>query len=200
VERERKQVPRAALVTADAAVGDIVTSVFRRRGIGLEVVHPARVDHVCPSVVLIDLRSVGAVLLGNLPSWRDKGVQRVIAIGGVTAGTADRCIDAWVSLDASVEELIATATGTSSAPPRPGSEATSDLERLTPREREVMTLLLAGLRVEEMGTQLGIAGSTVRTHLQNVLAKLDVNSRAEAAAWALRVGLTPAEVVSGAVR
>jgi DNA-binding NarL/FixJ family response regulator len=60
------------------------------------------------------------------------------------------------------------------------------LASLTPREREVLDLLANGERQEEIATHLVISPKTVATHIQRILGKLEVRSRAEAVAIALR--------------
>ncbi len=54
------------------------------------------------------------------------------------------------------------------------------MDRLTPREREILGLLAQGLRYKEIGVQLGISTSTVRAHLHSIYSKLGVESRTEA--------------------
>jgi len=56
----------------------------------------------------------------------------------------------------------------------------SDLDRLTPREREILALLARGCLYKEIATQLGISPSTVRAHLHAVYGKLGVKSRTQA--------------------
>jgi PAS domain S-box-containing protein len=65
-------------------------------------------------------------------------------------------------------------------------EALDLLEKLTPREREILKLLSDGLGTTEIAQQLVVAPATVRNHIQNLLAKLDVRSRLEAVALVLR--------------
>lgn len=62
-------------------------------------------------------------------------------------------------------------------------------EQLTPRERDVLELLVEGLDGEAIAERLGIARNTVRTHVQSILSKLQVHSRLEAAAFAVRHGI-----------
>jgi DNA-binding NarL/FixJ family response regulator len=59
---------------------------------------------------------------------------------------------------------------------------------LTPRECEVLGLLAEGLSQKEIAARLVISSKTVSTHIQRMLGKLDLHSRAEAVAWAYRVG------------
>jgi two-component system nitrate/nitrite response regulator NarL len=58
--------------------------------------------------------------------------------------------------------------------------------QLTPREREVLALLVRGANGKLAATQLGISSNTVRTHVQSILTKLQVHSRLEAATFAVR--------------
>jgi DNA-binding CsgD family transcriptional regulator len=67
------------------------------------------------------------------------------------------------------------------------------LERLSGREHEVLTLLAEGLGTLEVAARLAISPMTVKTHVQNILAKLGVRSRLEAALLLLHDGDRPAE-------
>lgn len=62
---------------------------------------------------------------------------------------------------------------------------------LTPREREVLALLVAGLGTEAIAHQLAIGVTTTRGHVQSILNKLQVNSRIKAVAVAIRHGVVP---------
>jgi len=54
------------------------------------------------------------------------------------------------------------------------------VERLTPRQREILALLAKGFYYKEIGAALGISHCTVRAHLHAVYQKLEVKSRARA--------------------
>jgi len=69
------------------------------------------------------------------------------------------------------------------------SSGSNSGESLTPREREVLQLVAQGATNKEIASQLFIAGNTVKNHLRNILAKLHVQNRVQAAAYALREGL-----------
>lgn len=64
-----------------------------------------------------------------------------------------------------------------------------DVEELTPREMEVLRLAAAGKTDKEIAQILILSIHTVKTHLRNVLAKLHVRSRREAARTAKNIGL-----------
>jgi DNA-binding NarL/FixJ family response regulator len=81
---------------------------------------------------------------------------------------------------ARLRRLVARATA---APPAAAA--------LTNREREVLMLLAEGVRQSEIATRLFISAKTVATHIQHILLKLGVHSRAEAIAVAYREGMVP---------
>ena len=60
---------------------------------------------------------------------------------------------------------------------------------LTAREVEVLRLVGAGAANKEIAAQLGISERTARTHVSNILGKLGLASRTQAALWAVREGL-----------
>ena len=86
----------------------------------------------------------------------------------------------------SASGYVRVPTGTRSSSDRSFALLTS---QLTPREREVLGLLVAGASGGSIARSLGISPNTVWTHVQNVLNKLQVNSRLEAASFAARHGI-----------
>lgn len=71
--------------------------------------------------------------------------------------------------------------------PAPGPAPEADV--LTPREREVLALIGAGLSNTEIATRLTLGEGTVKTHVGHVFAKLDLRDRAAAVVWAFDHGL-----------
>jgi NarL family two-component system response regulator LiaR len=65
------------------------------------------------------------------------------------------------------------------------------VDQLTPREREVLQLVVEGYANKQIARRLGIAEKTVKTHVSSVLQKLDVPDRTAAAVRAIREGLVP---------
>ena len=62
---------------------------------------------------------------------------------------------------------------------------------LTTREREILQMVAAGKPNKQIADELVISERTARTHVSNILRKLDLSSRTQAALWAVREGLAP---------
>ena len=63
----------------------------------------------------------------------------------------------------------------------PGAAAVSPLDELTPREREILESLASGLSNKEIGEMLFLSEKTVKHYMTNILQKLQVRNRVEAA-------------------
>lgn len=72
---------------------------------------------------------------------------------------------------------------------RQQDEALTKLDRLTRREREILSLLAQGADNAAIAQDLVISPETARTHIQKVLGKLGVHSRLEAAAFVMKHGI-----------
>jgi DNA-binding NarL/FixJ family response regulator len=84
-----------------------------------------------------------------------------------------------VHLDPQVARLLATRIRSRKEPALPAHEP------LTERELEVLRLVAKGLANKEIAAQLDITERTARTHVSNILGKLDLASRTQAALWAI---------------
>jgi NarL family two-component system response regulator LiaR len=69
------------------------------------------------------------------------------------------------------------------------AQADDELGMLSKREREVLLAMMDGKRGLQIATDLTISADTVRTHIRNIFAKLDVHSRLEAVRVARAAGL-----------
>jgi two-component system nitrate/nitrite response regulator NarL len=70
-------------------------------------------------------------------------------------------------------------------PPHETSPRRSDVDRLSPREREILSHLTEGHSNKGIARILGITEATVKVHLKSLLRKISVDNRTQAAIWAL---------------
>jgi DNA-binding NarL/FixJ family response regulator len=164
-----------------------------------------------PDVVLMDLRlgEVSGVDLTRqmtaLPSPPSVVVltaytDPAAAIEAIRAGAVG-----FVSKKASVEQVIgavrAAVLGGSWLPHELLTRLVSEhadedgapqlIAQLTARERQVLTLMVSGLDRSGIAERLNQSPNTVRTHIRNMIVKLDCHSAIEAVAVGLRAGLRP---------
>jgi DNA-binding NarL/FixJ family response regulator len=85
------------------------------------------------------------------------------------------------------ERVVAAIGGTQVSAPEP---ARVERHGLTEREIGVLKLVAEGMSNKQIGESLGISARTVENHLSNILRKLNVNFRLQAALYAIREGLT----------
>jgi ATP/maltotriose-dependent transcriptional regulator MalT len=123
-------------------------------------------------------------------AWRDLGVPFEVARTGVLIARACRALgdeegarleladarDVFARLGARADVAFVDTLLT----------GTTDFHGLTPRELEVLTLVVAGSTNRQIATRLFLSERTVHRHLSNILDKLRVGSRTEAAAYALQ--------------
>lgn len=146
-----------------------------------------------------------------------EGLQVVVLAG---AGDPCRVVRAlyagavgWVAKGSSLDRLMAVVRGVlrgeTHIPPdlltgvvreltaarRDRTESERLVGTLTPRERQVLRCMVAGLGRQAVADRLYLSPHTVRTHMQNVLGKLGVHSALAAVALARRAGVGPAETV-----
>jgi two-component system, NarL family, nitrate/nitrite response regulator NarL len=61
---------------------------------------------------------------------------------------------------------------------------------VSPREQQILQLLVTGASNKMIAIRLGITEATVKVHLKTLLRKIDVNNRTQAAIWAMNNGFT----------
>lgn len=134
-----------------------------------------------------------AVVLGRGPvGGSARPESRGVTVGWLSSGTGENELrEALTSLQAATETR-----GGRRRQPEPCLPPGSPCESLTARELEVLRLLAGGANALAISRRLLLSPHTVRTHIQNILSKLGVHSRFEAATLALRDGV----VTTGARR
>jgi len=177
--------PRAAVLQAQRTRPDVVAVVGALLGPLSSLCEGIRRADPPPRVLVIDGEPDDEALLHAIEAGVD----------GYLTGDS--------GLDVVAEAVRALARGESVVPPfmlgpllrrliqghREATQAAEQLVALTPREREVLALLVDGLDDERMADRLVISPETVRTHVQRILRKLDVHSRLEAVALVAQTGL-----------
>jgi DNA-binding NarL/FixJ family response regulator len=218
-QRDRRAVPSVLIVDDRRAYAEALAFGLQQLGCRVYVGVPDRgqldqtVDRVRPDAVVLDVDPpVDAVsLLGTIGGQRcspravalTNGYDASLLAAVVRAGARAIVLKsqpvghlAHVVAGVSADEMHippATLTRVMGAllvePER--NEWSALVDRLTERERDVLTLMAAGLRRTEIAARMFISMNTVRTHARNVLAKLEVHSSVEAVSVALKAGLRP---------
>ncbi|MCC7089225.1 MAG: response regulator transcription factor [Chloroflexi bacterium] len=172
---------------------------------GAEAVELAHKLH--PDVVLMDLlmpvmdgiTAIGQIR-GELPDVEVIALTSVLedasVVGAVKAGAIGYLLKDTQS-DELRRAIRAAAQGQVQLSPQAAARLMREVrtpespESLTDRETEVLRLLAAGYANKEIARDLVIGEKTVKTHVSNILAKLGVQSRTQAALYAVRIGLVP---------
>ncbi|HEX5567270.1 MAG TPA: response regulator transcription factor [Streptomyces sp.] len=199
------QVVRRGLRTFLEVQDDI--EVVGEAGDGVEGV--ARAEELRPDVILMDVRMPGADGIEALRALRGLGnPARVLVVTSFTeqrtvvpalragaAGYVYKDIDpdalagairsvhaGHVLLQPEVARALLSQEDTGPGPSRGTT--------LTEREREVLALIADGRSNREIARHLVLSEKTVKTHVSNILMKLDLADRTQAALWAVRHGVT----------
>jgi DNA-binding NarL/FixJ family response regulator len=135
------------------------------------------VDETSPDVVLTDLRMPGGAV-----GYLTKDADRHELAAAIRAAAAGQSV-----LDRSVQQRLVAAMRPSG--PTELRPDVTGVGSLTAREREVLAHMAGGLSNREIAAALFISESTVKTHINNTFAKLDVWDRAQAVALAYRSGI-----------
>lgn len=151
-------------------------------GDGLDALVALKVE--CPQTAVIMLTSydnptyMARAIAGGAAGYLLKGIKRdalLVALRAVAGG----------EMLLSRENLTHWLRGISTA----AGQAEDIIHPLSERELEVLSLLSTGLSNKEIAPILFISESTVKTHVQHIIAKLGVSDRVQAAVWAARHGL-----------
>ena len=190
-------------------------AALRERGIrvvgmatrGRDAVALARRER--PDIILmdVDLPDMDGVSAGRRILSESPEVKMVALTGLQDSGLVREAIRAgfqgFVMKESSITELIASMTAvahTQAVIPHEAAKALAGLrseaqeaqllsKHLTDREREVLALLVDGASSKTLAERLFLSPNTVRTHIQNICFKLQVHSRLEAVAFAVKYGI-----------
>jgi DNA-binding NarL/FixJ family response regulator len=168
----------------------------------------AKVQGGLPNVVLMDLlmEPMGGIEATAAIKERYPAVEVVAVTSFVEEDKVHAALEAGASgyllKDAEADEVAAAVRaarrGEVHLDPAVARQLTASLRRgpsadprglLTAREREILVLVAQGMANKAIAGELVISERTARTHVSNILAKLGLSSRTQAALWAVREGL-----------
>jgi DNA-binding CsgD family transcriptional regulator len=168
----------------------------------------AHLAHATAALTRLEVSDAGA--WGEaVARWRDLGDRWATAVALVREAEASALIGAADRAASSLREAHAIASELNALPLLAEVDAVSSRTRvsieaptrlvleessverlgLTPREAEVLTLVAAGRTNRQIGDELYVSDKTASVHVSNILRKLGVNSRVDAAAVAQRLGI-----------
>ncbi len=157
------------------------------------------------SVILMDLRLGGMGGVETIMGLLARDAEAKVIV--LTTYDADEDVframqtgaRSYLLKDMSTEEIAGTIRavhqGRTEVPPRIAERLAARAQRqaLSPREQEVLQLLVRGRSNKEIGAQLFISEETVKSHLKTLFAKLKVRDRTDAAISAVRHGIVHLE-------
>jgi DNA-binding NarL/FixJ family response regulator len=162
-----------------------------------------------PALVLLDVHLAGLSGYEVCQQLRERYGQQlpIIFLSGERTEAHDRVAglliggDDYLTKPFSPDELVARVRRqlVRASAAVGGEDALAEGAALTRREQEVLRLMAEGLSQIAIASQLYISPNTVATHIQRILSKLDVHSRAGAVARAYRLGLVITQAETPAV-
>ena len=165
----------------------------------------ARAESLAPDVILLDLKMPDVDGLTALREMRERGVEsRVLVLTSVgerarvlpvVRAGASGYLYKDVDPQALVQAIRAVNDGHVLFAPEAADavlaadQGAKDVPLLTEREREVLVQIAQGRSNREIGRALVVSEKTVKTHVSNILMKLGLQDRTQAALYAVRHGL-----------
>jgi two-component system nitrate/nitrite response regulator NarL len=157
-----------------------------------------------PDLIILDLNMQGMDGLETLKRFRDEGITSRIVMLTVSDNNEDvvkaisQGADGYLLKDSDPDELLEqikkAASGKmvlsdvvnaalAAAIRRPAEKPAADINSLTNREYEILSLIAKGRSNKLIARELDISDGTVKVHVKHLLKKLNLRSRVEAAVW-----------------
>jgi DNA-binding NarL/FixJ family response regulator len=175
-----------AVAIAQELRPDVVLMDVRMPGVdGIEATQRLLRDGDAPRVLILttfDLDEyVYEALKAGASGFLLKDAPRDQLVGAVRTVAAGDALLAPALVRRLIEDFVSR--------PAPGARSPAELDALTERELEVLTLVARGLANAEIATRLFVSAATVRTHVTHILAKLGLRDRVQAVVLAYESGL-----------
>lgn len=183
---------------ATAAGGEPDMEVVAEAGDGLEAIQAFRSQR--PDVVVLDLRMPKRNGIETIQQLRDEfGAVRILVFSNYASGDeifqafkagASGFVAKEMPLERLLEAIRCVYGGDQYVPPEISQRMNGRvLSQLSARELEVLALVAKGLSNKEIGAALDLVEGTVKVHLKNILAKLNVSDRTQAILAAVKRGI-----------
>lgn len=176
--------------------------IIAEAGSGAEALE--MVSETEPDLIILDLNMQGMDGLETLKRLRDEGITSRIIMLTVSDSNDDvikaisQGADGYLLKDSDPEELLeqikkaasgkmvlsdAVNAALAAAIRRPAEKPAADINSLTNREYEILSLIAKGRSNKLIARELDISDGTVKVHVKHLLKKLNLRSRVEAAVW-----------------
>ena len=181
-------VKRAAQLRPDVVLLDLHMPGLSGRDAAAMMAEEAPQSHVLMLTVSEDAEDLIETLRAGACGYLLKNIEAETLTAAITKAAAGESV-------ISPQMMGKLVQGVRGAPPKVSTEAAapavvaSELNKLSPRERETLVLVARGQSNKEIARTLDLAESTVKIHVQNVLRKLGLTSRVQAAVFAVEQGI-----------
>lgn len=181
-------VKRAAQLRPDVVLLDLHMPGLSGRDAAAMMAEEAPETHVLMLTVSEDAEDLIETLRAGACGYLLKNIEAETLTAAITKAAAGESV-------ISPQMMGKLVQGVRCAPPKASTEAAapavvaSELNKLSPRERETLVLVARGQSNKEIARTLDLAESTVKIHVQNVLRKLGLTSRVQAAVFAVEQGI-----------
>jgi DNA-binding NarL/FixJ family response regulator len=169
--------------SAPAAPDVVLLDVHMPGGGGLEVIRQVTAQRPAQRFLALSVsdapEDVIAVIRAGARGYVTKTIQ-----GGELADAVRRVADGDAVFSPRLAGFVLDAFA-GEPPAAAAPDAASDLDQLTPREREVLQHIARGYLYKEVALRLGISAKTVEAHVSSVLRKLQLSTRHELSRWAM---------------
>lgn len=182
-------VKRAGQFRPDVVLLDLHMPGLSGRETSRLIAEEAPESHVLMLTVSEDADDLIETLRGGACGYLLKNIEADTLVSAIrTAARGESVVSPQMM--AKLLQGVGSAQGTPAAVAA-ACAAPSELDKLSPREREILGFIARGQSNKEIARTLDLAESTVKIHVQNMLRKLNLTSRVQAAVFAVEQGIAP---------
>lgn len=178
---------REALELAAALQPDVILMDIRLPDIdGLEVTQRIKADHPNIAVIMLTMHDDEEYVIGAVRAGAAGYLLKDVSPTDLAKAIQTVCEGGTIIEPSLLRKTLGTLAPSGSVR---AEQLAEEVELLTPREKEVLGVLVEGMTNREIGQALFISEQTVKTHVSAIIQKLGASDRTQAAVIALRQGL-----------